>query len=294
MVAIQQLEKTLAKLNAQVIQQTKRLKQLQNQNSSLQIDIKNSDKQLNSSHEELKRLNEQLKQKENNIQKYYQVLKEQASQSFLHYEKNLDQYYEQTEKDFEIKMNKIKEQQQQAKKQLDQIKHIQQIINAALLRERQNKEQESFYQIKLTDNQNSDITKLQQWKKDLYDPSIISKVIWSTYVMKPTTDMCNRVLNSSSPVCGIYKITNKVTKQTYIGQSVNISDRWKQHIKCGLGIDASPTNKLYNNMQKTGVTSFTFEVLQKCSRDQLNEKEKYWIEFYESNKIGLNTQGGKK
>ena len=60
--------------------------------------------------------------------------------------------------------------------------------------------------------------------------------------MKPTTDLCNRVLGSGS-ICGIYKITNKQTGDIYIGQSVNIADRWKQHVKCGLGIDASATNK---------------------------------------------------
>ena len=78
--------------------------------------------------------------------------------------------------------------------------------------------------------------------------------------MKPTSDLCNRVLGSTT-ICGIYKITNKQTGDIYIGQSVNIADRWKQHIKCGLGIDASATNKLYNNMQKYGVWNFTFEIL---------------------------------
>lgn len=73
--------------------------------------------------------------------------------------------------------------------------------------------------------------------------------------------MCNRVLGTSNVVCGIYKITNLATEQMYIGQSVNISERFKSHIKCGLGIDAPATNKLYNNMQRYGVWNFTFEVL---------------------------------
>lgn len=72
--------------------------------------------------------------------------------------------------------------------------------------------------------------------------------------------MCNRVVGSTTS-CGIYKITNLVTEEIYIGQSVNISDRFKSHIKCGLGIDAPSTNKLYNNMQQYGVWNFTFEVL---------------------------------
>ena len=75
------------------------------------------------------------------------------------------------------------------------------------------------------------------------------------------TELCDRVLGKNI-VCGIYKITNLVTEQCYIGQSVNCSDRWKQHCKCGLGIEASSTNKLYNAMQKDGVWNFTFELLE--------------------------------
>jgi len=49
------------------------------------------------------------------------------------------------------------------------------------------------------------------WKSKLYDPSIVSKIIWSSYIIKPTSDMCNRVLGTTKPICGIYKITNKST-----------------------------------------------------------------------------------
>jgi len=117
-----------------------------------------------------------------------------------------------------------------------------------------------FYKIQISEKQIKDIKQLEEWKNNLNDPTIVSKIIWSSYILKPTTDLCNRVLGSSV-TCGIYKITNDLTKEIYIGQSVNIADRWKQHIKCGLGIDASSTNKLYNNMQNNGVWNFTFELL---------------------------------
>ena len=47
-------------------------------------------------------------------------------------------------------------------------------------------------------------------------------------------------------------------------------------------------------MQEYGIQNFSFEVLQTCTRDKLNEKERFWIDMYESNKVGLNTQGGRK
>jgi group I intron endonuclease len=59
-------------------------------------------------------------------------------------------------------------------------------------------------------------------------------------------------------VCGIYKITDLITKQVYIGQSVDISRRWKDHIRYGLGINAPSTNALYKAMKKDGITEFTF------------------------------------
>lgn len=190
-------------------------------------------------------------------------------------------------------IGKIQRQRNQIQSSLVQLKSVYQAATAARLRQQEEQDKISFYRIKISENQINDIINLQEWKKELNDPSIVSKIIWSAFIMKPTTDLCNRVLGSGS-VCGIYKITNKQTGDIYIGQSVNIADRWKQHIKCGLGIDASATNKLYNNMQKYGVWNFTFEILQKCTRDKLNEKERFWIQMYQSNKVGLNVTKGNK
>ena len=190
-------------------------------------------------------------------------------------------------------IGKIQRQRNQIQSSLVQLKSVYQAATAARLRQQEEQDKISFYRIKISEEQINDIINLQEWKKELNDPSIVSKIIWSAFIMKPTTDLCNRVLGSGS-VCGIYKITNKQTGDIYIGQSVNIADRWKQHVKCGLGIDASATNKLYNNMQKYGVWNFTFEILQKCSRDKLNEKERFWIQMYQSNKVGLNVTKGNK
>lgn len=190
-------------------------------------------------------------------------------------------------------IGKIQRQRNQIQSSLVQLKSIYQAATAARLRQQEEQDKISFYRIKIFEEQINDIINLQKWKKELNDPSIVSKIIWSAFIMKPTTDLCNRVLGSGS-VCGIYKITNKQTGDIYIGQSVNIADRWKQHVKCGLGIDASATNKLYNNMQKYGVWNFTFEILQKCTRDKLNEKERFWIQMYQSNKVGLNVTKGNK
>ena len=94
---------------------------------------------------------------------------------------------------------------------------------------------------------------------------------------------------------GIYKITNLDTQECYIGQSLNIAERIKNHCKYGCGINTPLSNKLYKSMLETGIWNFSFEVLEKdLQKTQLNERERFWIEMYQSNVFGLNgTQGNK-
>ena len=161
----------------------------------------------------------------------------------------------------------------------------------ARLREQEKKDKLDFYKLSISDADLSDVKMLENLKASFHKPVVLSKLIWTQYFQKQMTELCDRVLGKKT-VCGIYKITNLLTEQCYIGQSVNISDRWKQHCKCGLGIEAPATNKLYNSMQKDGVWNFSFELLEQCSKDLLNEKEKFWIQMYQSNKFGLNIVKG--
>lgn len=77
---------------------------------------------------------------------------------------------------------------------------------------------------------------------------------------------------------GIYKITNKINGHSYIGQSIDIAKRWKNHI-----ISSSNKNDkgydypLYRAIRKYGIDNFSFEVLEECSQHLLDKQEKYWI-----------------
>ena len=238
-------------------------------------------------------LDTKKKTRQNELQQIEQNYEEQRIKHRQDFHQSIRQEQIEMKSQLYQQIGKIQKQRNQIQSDLAQLKSVYQAATAARLRQQEEQDKIAFYRIKISEKQINDITHLQEWKKELNDPSIVSKIIWSAFVMKPTTDLCNRVLGSGS-VCGIYKITNKQTGDIYIGQSVNIADRWKQHIKCGLGIDASATNKLYNNMQKYGVWNFTFEILQKCTRDKLNEKERFWIQMYQSNKVGLNVTKGNK
>ena len=93
---------------------------------------------------------------------------------------------------------------------------------------------------------------------------------------------------------GIYKITNKENKLCYIGQAKKMRERWREHMKCGLGIDTPANNKLYEAMKKEGLDNFTFELLEECSVEDLNEKEAFYINLYDSYHYGYNSNTGNK
>ena len=102
------------------------------------------------------------------------------------------------------------------------------------------------------------------------------------------------VLDEDTPYGYIYKITNKINGKIYIGQAININTRWYHHKN-----NAFIKNKnqaLYQAMRKYGVDNFTIEQIDSAySKDELNKKEIYWIEKYQSYKSsnGYNrTRGG--
>jgi group I intron endonuclease len=82
---------------------------------------------------------------------------------------------------------------------------------------------------------------------------------------------------------GIYKITSP-TKRVYIGQSLDIKKRISKY-KYN---DCKKQPRLYNSLKKYGFESHTFEVIEECSIDLLNDRERYYQEFYNVLEIGLN------
>lgn len=75
--------------------------------------------------------------------------------------------------------------------------------------------------------------------------------------------------------CGIYKITNIINNKIYIGQSINIGRRWKDHKSQG-NWEANDCF-LYRVFKKYGLENFKFEIIENCSPSKLNEKEREWI-----------------
>ena len=81
---------------------------------------------------------------------------------------------------------------------------------------------------------------------------------------------------------GIYCITNLVNGKKYIGQSRNIENRWREHRLKPFQPNYKDGKILYQAIRKYGLDNFKFEVLEKCKIEELDEREIYWIAFYQT------------
>ena len=175
--------------------------------------------------------------------------------------------------------------------QLESFRAKQEAVNQEILRRRELEEQKDFYRVCLSDECIADINLLQVTRQNLKKPEIIDKIIYDTYIAKPVLEMIKRVLQNTT-CSGIYKITCLETKEIYIGKSTDIKNRWQQHCKTAFNCGTIASSVLHRKMQQYGIENFTFELLEKVTKDQLSEREKFYIDFYKTKETGLNERNG--
>ena len=91
----------------------------------------------------------------------------------------------------------------------------------------------------------------------------------------------------------IYKITNKINGKSYIGQTIqNVKERFYQH--CATKCSQAVLNMvIHKAITKYGKSNFTIEVIEEVESANLNDRERYWIRYYDSYNNGYNsTEGG--
>ena len=232
-------------------------------------------------------------QQKNIIDKQLEEHKKITKQAADIWQDNLEKQYERAEATYALKMSGIHAELQAAAASLDTLKQTRKAAYEAILREKQIKENKDNYRLLPSSLDLDDIHNLQSIRKVLHKPRVLSMLIWQTF-WQPLAKEKFPVILQDKTKTGIYKITNLETDQSYIGQSVDVYKRWCQHCKAGLGIDAPAGNKLYKAIQQYGLQNFTFELLCQCPKEELNQKEKYFIELYQADLYGYNGTKGNK
>ena len=285
-----QIDKEVEEANKKLLQNFNNLSMKEN-NLKYEIDI----------------LEQQYKDKTDKIKELNQLtedMNKSAAAAFAQYVEALENSYDQIEREFEnsietLDINYATVQDQYLSKidgikaDLEKITKTRAAAIEAQLNEERIKKEKEFYSLQLSALELTDVKILNKIKSQLNNPRVLSMLIWQTFYRDRMTTLCNNILGSTT-VTGIYKITNQLNGIYYIGQAVDVAKRWKDHAKCGLGIDAPASNKMYSAMQQDGLENFTWELLEKCSSAELNEKEKFYIELYQAKEYGYNSTKGNK
>ena len=249
----------------------------------MQLAVKNAEKGANLRVEELKK----------QIEKEYDYAKFEAKEDYLKLQETLSQ---DTQKQLETDLQKLQEVNDNINTQqaiLDALRS--KAIAARNINIAREKEKDgiAFYQLQLTPEAKHDSEVMRSFEYQLSRPDVINKLIWKVFYEKPYTSLVGRVLGTATHT-GVYKITELESGKVYVGQAVDVAERWRQHIKRGLGAEPVTQNKLYPAMHKLGPENFTFELIEDCPREELNERERYWIDFYGGKEFGYNVTGGNK
>ena len=149
-----------------------------------------------------------------------------------------------------------------------------------------------YYTIQVPDEYKDDINFLVTTvSQKVQHPNIINKLVWAEYVKPYIDGTFKRACIEDKP--GIYKITNIDSGKCYIGKSTNVKKRITDHFKSSIGIKTIADQTVHHEIWKTGFWNWTIEVIMYCDKEQLNELEKYYIDFFKSNEFGFNkTKGG--
>ena len=297
MIATQELDAKTAQENAELKSTNIRLQAESSSLQSINTTLFNQNERLtaanNSAAERLDELNGSILRAEKQAQEaadlFYQSKMEVAQNKLSQDLADLAKQHEENVQHFSDEYSHIVSDTLDRFKDLsDQVAVMQATTDAAIAaakRAEEMKDNLAFYRIQLSAADIKEIELLRSVEPYLRDKEPLNKVIWKCYYEKPTTDMIGRVVGSGVKT-GIYKLTEIETGKCYVGQAANIADRWKQHIKRGVGAETPTRNKLYPAMIAVGPENFTFEVIEICDRAALDAREDYWQDYFKAKEFG--------
>lgn len=267
-------------------------KRLQEENNKLSLQKESSIEQITTLHNSIGAMEKQAQEaadlffsdKMKVAQEHLEQALEEESRKYQDSIKNFQAEYEEV-------VNNLLQQHKQLEENIKLLQASNDAAVEAAKRAEEMSDKQNYYRIQLSDADIKEIELLRQVEPYLRDKEALNKVIWKVYYEKPTNDLIGRVIGSG-PHTGIYKITNIENQKCYVGQAANLADRWKQHIKRGVGADTPTRNKLYPVMREIGPENFTFEVIEECERSLLDSREKYWTDYFKAQEYGYSIRRG--
>lgn len=214
-------------------------------------------------------------------------------QSYMTEEENLKKQFEESRtmkvEEFEKLMTELTSERDLVMGAIEEQKTL---LKIALEQNRLDRLDDERSMLKVPETDRLEIKELMDVCRHLRVKVPVCKAIYEMYYRTPLGTLINDI--GARGVCGIYKITNVVDGKMYIGQSVDIGERWRQHIKRGCGADVGTISgsKLYGSMMDEGLWNFKFEIVQECGKDELTKFEKYWISYWNSVEYGYNMKAG--
>lgn len=176
--------------------------------------------------QENQNINNELENKINNnravLQNTIEQNQEISETAFNAYYSTLEKAYQEIEETYDSRRLELEDEFEQIKKDLDKIKATRAAAHQAILKEQEVKNNKDLYRLLPSASDLADARRLEIIKKELNKPRILSMLIWQTY-WQPIAKKQFPLILQAKTKCGIYKITNLITDECYIGQSVNIS-----------------------------------------------------------------------
>lgn len=224
--------------------------------------------------------NQKYDEAEREITHYYVLRQEAINKEVVQLENNYNTHKESLDRDI-----------QTLREELSDLKARREAYIEALKAEEKRQQDRAFYTINLTEENKEDIRVLRSIEDKIHNQEALNRLIYDVFIKKPLGDLLLRIIGENT-YGGIYKITNLDTQRAYIGRSTDIKKRLTEHVKGAFNISTIADQEIHRVMGREGVDKFSFEVLEKVEKEKLNEREKYWIDFYQTQSYGYNQNKG--
>ena len=171
---------------------------------------------------------DELTRLENSLNKLTSQSEKIAVDAYTNYVEGLEKAYNEAEHNFDANMSSLRHDILKLNQELDELKATRAAAHEALLKEQEVKDNKDNYRLLPSQSDLNDARRLEIVKRELNKPPILSMLIWQTY-WQPLAKKQFPLILQNKTKCGIYKITNLITDDSYIGQSVDIYKRWCDH-----------------------------------------------------------------